>query len=279
MPRTRDIEVGSDHDRITHDSRCSLEFGADVISDEEPDSRFCWEPCAIILPILVFILVNLLIYANLSIDCTLDVNYSILGSKSSLKLYDFLILQSAKDLWDNSSYALSLLIFLWSGVFPWLKLFYLFIIYWGPESCGSKKGSLLPYFNFFGKWGLLDFYILCIFICIFETPFNIKSVGQFQLNFTIKTGMYAFVVTILITMYLMEKEEYKRRRSRPVISRTIPTFRPGVRAPSRCLPLILAFVNLLALCFFISFCFREIISINHVVSASIITAETSVSNS
>ena len=89
-------------------------------------------------------------------------------------IYKFSIMQSTIDMWNSGSQALSAIIFLFSVLYPYIKLVSsLFLWFLPPNKLSVKKrGIILQRQEMLAKWSVLDIYILFITVVAFWISLN-----------------------------------------------------------------------------------------------------------
>ena len=95
-------------------------------------------------------------------------------------LVDFSIFKNVNDIWAAGSYALSILIVLFSGIWPYIKLILMLISFCFPASIFSHKNreKLLFLLEATGKFGLFDSYVAIIMILAYHILVDVPVVPQ-----------------------------------------------------------------------------------------------------
>jgi len=87
---------------------------------------------------------------------------------------------------------LSAILFIFSIIFPALKLIYLLALFAMPGSSDSKRAGNLARLAWLGKWSMLDVLVLALVI------FYVKSSGV--ADAVALPGIYFFAASVILTM-------------------------------------------------------------------------------
>lgn len=101
------------------------------------------------------------------------------------------IITGVQDLWDGKYYALAVIIFLFSVIFPIAKLFTLSMVWFVKLGEDQRKG-LVTFMEIFGKWSMLDVFVSAILIVWIKLGALASAKAE--------EGLYFFAVSILLTM-------------------------------------------------------------------------------
>jgi len=90
-------------------------------------------------------------------------------------VYDCSLGASVKDMLENGVYLLAFIIILWSGIWPYLKLFMMQYCWFAPTSAMTPETRLstLEFLDNWGKWSLVDVFVMVIFMVAFQ--FDVKT--------------------------------------------------------------------------------------------------------
>lgn len=121
----------------------------------------------VVIPFLIFSNIALFISSNTSVGASVILQITAQASTSpketvleSSALYTFGLVDSVHEMWVAGVYPLSILICLFSGMWPYLKLLALVCCWCFPARWLKQKwrGRLLMVLDMLGKWSLLDAY-------------------------------------------------------------------------------------------------------------------------
>jgi hypothetical protein len=181
------------------------------------------------LSVPFFLLSGALMYlsGNLNIGASVivDVNFADLNVPLP-SLFDFSLGNSIRDMWSAEVYPLALLILLFSGVWPYVKLVMMFTCWVTPPTtrltycCRCCSGRVLPVerrgmwlqaLDALGKWSLIDTFVLVMMMVAFR--FHIQNqltwdwIKFLPENFLVvdvvvkpSWGIYAFIIATVISL-------------------------------------------------------------------------------
>jgi hypothetical protein len=94
-------------------------------------------------------------------------------------------------MWDSGLYAIAILVVLFSVCFPFFKLAQLWRVHRGAPR-GERAERALRFVERFGKWSMLDVWIVCLLIGLAD--------DQFFVSTTPRVGLSAFLAAIVLGM-------------------------------------------------------------------------------
>lgn len=95
-------------------------------------------------------------------------------------------------LMQDGEYFLSLILLIFSVVFPALKVFYLVALYVLPTRPDNERVKLLKRLSWLGKWSMLDVLVLALMV------FYVKTSGIADASSL--PGIYFFTASVFLTM-------------------------------------------------------------------------------
>lgn len=105
-------------------------------------------------------------------------------------------------MWDAKVYVLAVLIAFFSGAWPYVKLACMAVCWVAPTGVLSirRRESILKLMDMLGKWSLIDFFVMVMFMCAFM--FNMALVPQLVIVVTVvpKWGFYGFLLATMISL-------------------------------------------------------------------------------
>ena len=107
--------------------------------------------------------------------------------------HTFSVYSGIVSLWAENHYFLSIIIFLFSIIFPVFKLVTLSFI-WFKRMSTEKRQVYLKWLSSFGKWSMLDVYVVAITIVIAKIS-NFASAEP-------RAGIYFFCFSIILSMLI-----------------------------------------------------------------------------
>jgi len=137
----------------------------------------------ILIPFLTFINAVMFVTSNTSIGAQVFVHLTFSDEREVIlpSLFNFGLINSVKDMWKAGVYPLSLLVAVFSGIWPYTKLILMVFAWSLPPRYLSieRRGRLLRFLDALGKWSLLDSYIMIMMLVAFHfhVEFPVQSVG------------------------------------------------------------------------------------------------------
>lgn len=213
-PGTTDIPPGTTEDEKESSLQHSLMH-----------SRHVSEMMRIFVPMLILGSIALLISSNLSIGATVDLKASVGGKSIDLpSLFSFSLFNTADEMWQAGIYALLLLVLVFSGIWPYLKL-YLLLSSWvsTPQSPAhvESRGRLLLALDALGKFSLVDAYVLVLFVVAFRYHLALSQESVVDVYVSPQFGFYGFLLATsasLVAGHLLVF--YHRRGEMNLLERT-----------------------------------------------------------
>jgi hypothetical protein len=111
--------------------------------------------------------------------------------------------------WDAKVYALATLIAFFSGAWPYVKLICLFVCLTFPTRYlnQERRETALVIMDILGKWSLIDFYVMILFMSAFALKINLSSpdpvspqlINKIVINTYVlpKWGIYSFLIATI----------------------------------------------------------------------------------
>lgn len=121
----------------------------------------------------------------------------------------FSVLTGIRSLWTEHQKILAAIVFLFSIVFPIVKLTCLTGIWFGRYT-DEARANVLRWFHVLGKWSMLDVFIVAVTIVVAK----ISAV----LDARARPGIYVFAVSIALSIVAGMRVETAARRSRKAAS-------------------------------------------------------------
>jgi hypothetical protein len=177
------------------------------------DPRLPWW-VRVAVPLLITFNIGLFIISNTSTGAAVFV-YFTLGAKvfESPSLFSFGLANSVHDMWQAGVIPLSLLIAIFSGAWPYLKLLLMLAVWFTPQTVLSisKRERVLMFLDALGKWSLIDSFVLVFMMVAFR--FNIvipassiahTNAGITTIDLFVKAGLgfYSFLWATMLSLVI-----------------------------------------------------------------------------
>ena len=102
---------------------------------------------------------------------SVDVVLSLLGEGVAIPgVFGFSIAASTADMWAAGAVELALILILFSGVWPYVKMGYMLALWFAPPSCISpaSRGLTFSWLDSLGKWSMIDIFITVLSLVAFR---------------------------------------------------------------------------------------------------------------
>jgi Paraquat-inducible protein A len=160
------------------------------------------------LPYLLVINLFLFFSANMSVGASVYVVLSNPNGAAQLpSLSDFKLTNSVKEMWDAGAYGLSVLIAIFSGIWPYVKLLLMLFSWVSPSKllAPERRGRILRVVDALGKWSLIDSYVLIMMMVSFRVsvgyPYGSTDVAL-DVYVQAQVGFYIFLVATMLSLLL-----------------------------------------------------------------------------
>jgi hypothetical protein len=207
--------AGASDEAVGEDSEAEAEAEGQELS---VDSLLClglrdYVPAAIQYGMPTMLLLNgaLFLASNTSSGASVAVVIS-LGEEriESGSLFDFALTNSVHDMWDAKVYPLALLIAVFSGAWPYLKILMLLACWWVPTGWMSAtvRERILMAVDALGKWSLIDNYVLVLLMVAFSFHLELSDSAQAQPPSAVdvyvnpQRGFYLFILATVLSLVL-----------------------------------------------------------------------------
>ena len=132
-----------------------------------PDISIFWR---IFIPLAILSTVALFISSNSGTGASVFLVFEVGRRIQIPSLFDFGLINSVRDMWKAGVYFLAVIVALFSGFWPYVKLVLMLISFILPASLFNKKkrGKILMILDALGKWSILDSYVLILMLVAFH---------------------------------------------------------------------------------------------------------------
>jgi hypothetical protein len=206
-------------------------------SDEEPTSGtwrefFSTSLCnhevvplwaRIAIPLSIIATIALFISAHVSVGASVGI-YLNYGDSTlyHMSMFEFTLSNSINDMWEAKVYALSILIAVCSGGWPYVKSVFVGIAWVVPRKYFSqhRRDTMLTWLDILGKWSLIDAFVLVIFIVAFR--FHVANPEMMGIPFDIAAadvfvrpdwGIHGFIIAAILQLILTHGVIYYHREA------------------------------------------------------------------
>ena len=127
-----------------------------------------------------------------------------------MTVFSFSLAGTVQDMWNAKVYVLSTLIAFFSGGWPYVKLTVMMVSMIFPRDVlpVAWRDAALKFVDAYGKWSLLDFFVMCMFLCAFYFDLRLTSPAtdgdQTAIEVILRViptfGFYSFLLATLISL-------------------------------------------------------------------------------
>ncbi|MCP4178242.1 MAG: paraquat-inducible protein A [bacterium] len=123
-------------------------------------------------------------------------------------------------LWQHGLYLIAVLVFLFSIIFPFIKLTALFYI-WFISKNHAFRNKLITRVEALGKWSMLDVFIICIMLILTNNQFWISSSPQIGIYFFLFAIIISIICSILIDLLCIRSNIISISKRKEIILGTL----------------------------------------------------------
>ena len=187
------------------------------------------------VPVMAFANIALFVWSNCSTGATVEPNIVIrfpkdlrwivhdilphqIGKDGVLAfkddVFNFTLITSLKHFWKGGAYGLAVLIGVFSGMWPYIKLFTMVILWFVPAT-EKMRGKLLHWLDVLGKWSLVDAYVLCLMAVAFGFNTDRTILGiEIHVDISVRPGwgVYSFVIATMCSLLLSHHLTFLHRQ-------------------------------------------------------------------
>lgn len=189
--------------RLT-DSDCIEDMTTvDRVNDSMMHSPYIPGLVRVVVPIGIIGTIVLLLASNLSIGANVDLVIS-LGDKTIQlpSLFTFGLLNTARDMLKARIYPLFLLVVVFSGIWPYVKLVLMFVAWVVPKASLSPdfRGRMLMALDSLGKFSLVDTYVLVLMLVAFRYHLDVTNEVEVDVYVSPGFGFYGFLLATSLSL-------------------------------------------------------------------------------
>ena len=158
-------------------------------------------PLAIVATIVIFIV------SNLSIGASVDIQVNGPDGSSIVKfptVTDFSLGKTVGQMYDARVYSLMMLVLVFSGIWPYVKLIMMLVSWISPVSIISfeHRERLLIWLDALGKYSLVDSFVLVLMLVSFKFRLDFPGVGSIDSYVIPACGFYLFLIGTVLSLVI-----------------------------------------------------------------------------
>lgn len=175
-----------------------------------------------VIPIIILVNIAFFLSGHLSIGATVNIEAEIAGEELKVeKFFEFSMARSTIDIWKAGGRELAILIFIFSGIWPYTKQLITLALWFLPPASVSvtRRGSILLWLDWLTKWSMVDVFVLLISIAAFRVSITSPNVsflpeGIYAIDMMVVPlwGLYANMIAQLISQVSSHLVIYYHRR-------------------------------------------------------------------
>jgi len=166
----------------------------------------------VFIPLAIISTIALFISSNSSTGASVFVVFDVGRRIQIPSLFDFGLINSVKDMWEAGVYLLSVIVALFSGIWPYLKLILMLISFILPTSLFNerKRKAILMILDATGKWSILDSYVMILMLVAFHFHIEFPVIGPSEadkgsiINVFVYAayGFFTLILGTIISLFL-----------------------------------------------------------------------------
>ncbi len=165
----------------------------------------------IFVPFLIIGNIGLFVVSNTSVGASVFV-YIHLGNDTvtTSSLFSFSLANSVHDMWVAGVYPLSLIVAVFSGCWPYLKLLLMLGVWFLPVRTVLRENVLIM-LDMLGKWSLIDAFVLVFMMVAFRfqlvipaSPLAHTKTGDAWIDLVVEgdMGIYSFLLATMVSLLI-----------------------------------------------------------------------------
>lgn len=174
-----------------------------------------------LVPLGILSTIAIFIYSNTSDGASVYPEVTLGSEKIRFGyLFTFTLGNSVRDMWRSEVYALSLLIGVFSGAWPYLKLVLMLFCWAAPVRWlpVPRRETFLQILDALGKWSLIDTYVMVMMLVAFR--FHLPAPGESGAKGTAidiyvqpQVGIHTFIIATISSLVLTHVVLHMHRRA------------------------------------------------------------------
>lgn len=160
-------------------------------------------PLIIVATIIIFIVSNLSTGASVDIELSGE-NNLVNGTLSIPSVFTFSLGKTVSEMYQAKVYTLMSLVLIFSGIWPYVKLLLMLFTWITNEKWLSheRRERLLIWLDAFGKYSLVDSFVLVLMLVSFKFHFYLPEIGMIDSYVIPKDGFYTFLLATVLSLVI-----------------------------------------------------------------------------
>lgn len=192
----------------------------------------------IAVPMLILVNMALFVWASSSVGANVRLRVQAGGVTVDMAepVFQFSLMGTVRDMFRAGVYTLGILIVVFSGALPYVKLVAMMGSMCLSDSSGlhfHRREVLLTYLDLLSKWSLIDLFVMVMMICAFYLRIVVSEEVIVVLHVEPGVGFYAFQCATMLSLVLGHTVLACHRAVFPVIGEGVPDPVEGSQSCSR----------------------------------------------
>eukprot|EP00755_Sulcionema_specki_P007244 Sspe_Gene.37709::Locus_18203_Transcript_1_1_Confidence_1.000_Length_3941::g.37709::m.37709 len=165
----------------------------------------------VLVPVALFAVIAGFLTANLTLGTRVHAHIVMAGSPIEVRdVFSFTLASTIKEMWNSGVYPLALLVALFSGSWPYVKLTLLLFSWFSPPALLTQpsRGKLLRALDLLGKWSLIDGFLMSMMMVAFRLHLANPDSWEFMPSAFVtadlivrpEVGLYAFNTAAILSL-------------------------------------------------------------------------------
>ena len=123
------------------------------------------------VPLIILGNVGFFLSGHLSLGATVNIEARFAGQELTIdKFFEFSMAKSSVDIWNAGGRELTIMILIFSGIWPYTKQFITLFLWFAPPRTVSvqRRGSIFLWLDALAKWSMVDIFVLVVSVAAFR---------------------------------------------------------------------------------------------------------------
>ena len=137
-------------------------------------------PCSVrwLVPLTLCINISFFLMGHVCMGASVDAVVELMGEGLQIPgIFGFSIVKSTTDMWNAGAIELAVIIAVFSGLWPYIKMFSMLVLWFAPPSLVSPatRGATFSRLDSLGKWSMIDIFITVLSLVAFRVSATSKK--------------------------------------------------------------------------------------------------------
>lgn len=164
----------------------------------------------VLVPTMLILTLGLFSFSNAAVGASVELRFDMLRIHHymSFVVFEFSLINTVREMWQAGAYPLSLLVAVWSGFFPYLKLVLMLVCWLVPPHRlhPLHRRRMLLALDMLGKWALIDLFLMNMMTVAFRFHITTRSLPLLRHLLVVdvivlpQVGLFTFVTAVAISL-------------------------------------------------------------------------------